>query len=135
MKQILTLVVALFCATPALAENFSSYEAYQSILDKKMKNREFANVVREMGGADEYSEQELARIQIQLREVAPYYLTNADIVKRVELENGYSQELRAYWNDKNSYIFLYALLHQRDDGLVPIQFYINTSPEELLKKF
>jgi len=100
-----------------------------------MKNREFSNVLKDMGGADEYTEQQLDRIQSQMRDLVPYYLSNVDIIKRAELQNGFSQELRAYWNDKNSYVYYYALLHQREDKLVVILFYFNTSPEELLAKF
>ncbi len=135
MIRVLIIIVALFSAMPALAEEFSSYEEYQSFLDKKMKNREFSTVIRDFGGADEYTEQELARIQTQLRDVVPYYLTNAAVIKRVELENGFSQELRAYWNDMKSYVYFYALLHERDDDLIVIQFYLNTNPEELLTRF
>ena len=135
MPRILSIVVAIFLAMPVLAQEFSSYEEYQSYLDKKMKNREFSTVIKDFGGADEYTEQELTRIQTQLRDIVPFYLTDARMLKQVELENGFSQELRAYWNDKNSYIYFYALLHERDDDLLVIQFYLNTNPEELLTRF
>ncbi|SDW41091.1 hypothetical protein SAMN05444358_101748 [Ruegeria halocynthiae] len=135
MTRILTFVAVLLCAMPVLAQEFSSYEEYQNFLDKKMKNREFSTVIRDLGGADEYTEHQLDRAQAQLRDVVPFYLTDTGIIKRVELENGFSQELRGYWNDKNSYIYFYALLHERDYDFVVVQFYINTSPEELFTRF
>ena len=135
MKRLLVLFFATLFAEPAIASEFSSYEEYETLLNMKMKNREFSNVLRDMGGDDEYTEQQLARIQSQMLGAVPYYLTNVDIIKRVELQNGFSQELRAYWNDRNSYIYFYALLHERDDDLLVILFAFNTNPKELLAKF
>lgn len=74
-------------------------------------------------------------LQGQLRDLVPYYLTNADVAKRVELKSGFSQEMRIYWNDRNSYLYYYALLHQRDDGVIVLQFSINTRAEPILEKF
>jgi len=43
--------------------------------------------------------------------------------------------MRIYWNDKNSYLYYYALLHKRDDGVLVLQFSINTRAEPILGMF
>jgi len=43
--------------------------------------------------------------------------------------------MRIYWSDKNCYLYDYALLHQRDDGVIVLQFSINTRAEPILGMF
>lgn len=106
MFPILSAIVLCLLALPAAADEvFPTYADYETFVDTKIKNREFSNVISRLGGANEYTPQQLAAAQGQLRNVVPYYLTNADVAKRVELESGFAQEMRIYWNDKNSYLF------------------------------
>ena len=136
MFRFLAAIVFCLSSLPAAADEvFSTYADYEAFVDTKIKNREFSNVISRLGGADEYTPQQMQVLQGQLRDRVPYYLTNADVAKRVELENGFAQEMRIYWNDKNSYLYYYALLHQRDDGVMVLQFSINTSPEPILARF
>lgn len=136
MFRILSAVLLCISALPAAADEvFPTYEDYESFVDTKMKNREFSNVISRLGGADEYTPEQMQVLQGQLRDLVPYYLTNADLVKRVELSNGYSQEMRAYWNEKNSYLFFYALIHEREDGVLVLQFNLNTSSDPIFTKF
>ncbi len=128
----------IFClaSLPAVADEvFPTYADYETFVDTKIKNREFSNVITRLGAADEYTPQQMQVVQGQLRDLVPYYLTNADVAKRVELENGFAQEMRVYWNDKNSYVFTYTVLHQRDDGVMVLQFIINTSAQPILGMF
>ncbi len=128
----------IFClaSLPAAADEvFPTYADYETFVDTKMKNREFSNAASRLGGADEYTPQQMEVIQGQLRDLVPYYLTHAAVAKRIELENGFAQEMRVYWNDKNSYVFTYTVLHQRDDGVMVLQFIINTSAQPILGMF
>lgn len=47
----------------------------------------------------------------QLQDLVPYYLKHADLVCRVELENGFAHEMRICWNDRNNYVFVYTFIH------------------------
>ncbi|WP_170390122.1 hypothetical protein [Ruegeria arenilitoris] len=136
MFRILAAIFLSLSTIPAAADEvFATYADYEAFVDTKIKNREFSNVISRLGGADEYTPQQMQVLQGQLRDLVPYYLTNADVAKRVELENGFAQEMRIYWNDNNSYLYYYALLHQRDDGVIVLQFSINTRAEPILGMF
>ncbi len=136
MKLFLAKILFVFCALPAFSDEvFSSYEDYESYVEQKIKNREFTNVVLRLGGADEFTPEQLRVIQNQLRDAVPYYLTDTAIMERVELSNGFSHEIRAFWNEKNSYFFYYALIHEREDGVLVLRFNMNTSSEELFKLY
>ncbi|WP_299636792.1 hypothetical protein [uncultured Ruegeria sp.] len=136
MFRILATIILCLLALPAAADEvFPTYADYETFVDTKMKNREFSNVISRLGGADEYTPQQMEILQGQLRDLVPYYLTHADVAKRVELENGFAQEMRVYWNDKNSYVFVYTVLHEREDGLVVLSFSLNTNATPILEKF
>ncbi len=136
MRYLLVSFYMIISACAAYAdEAFQTYSDFEQYVDKRIKNREFSTVISRLGGADEYTKQQLQMIQNQLRDVVPFYLTDVAIVKRIELENGFSQEMRAYWNKDNSYLFLYAFLQERNDGVIVLQFSMNTSPEPVLQMF
>ncbi|WP_170514151.1 hypothetical protein [Ruegeria atlantica] len=136
MFRILLSLFLSVCAAPVIADDlFASYEDYASFVDAKMKNREFSNAIKGLSSKTQIVPQEVEKVHNQLREVIPYYLTNADVVKRVELENGYWQEMRAYWNGKGSIIYVYAFLHERDDGLAVLHIALNTNSEVIFGMF
>ncbi|WP_170344268.1 hypothetical protein [Ruegeria atlantica] len=136
MFRILAPIILCFSTFPAAADEvFPTYADYETFVDTKMKNREFSNVINRLGGADEYTPQQMEILQGQLRDLVPYYLSHTEVAKRVELQNGFAQEMRVYWNDKNSYVFVYTVLHEREDGLVVLSFSLNTNATPILEKF
>lgn len=136
MIRFLTLALFIPFAGAVFAdEHFTSYQAYEDYVDGKLKNRDFIPLIKRLGGSDEYTDQQLQNINRQFLSAAPYYLGNVDVAKRVELQNGYAQEMRVYWNERNNYLFFYAFLHDRPDGFVVLKFSLNTSSKPILAEF
>ncbi|MEW2916261.1 hypothetical protein AB1A64_04240 [Ruegeria sp. ANG10] len=136
MFRIILSVFLSISAVPVFAGGlFASYDDYASFVDAKMKNRDFYNAINRLASESQIEPQEVRTFHNQLRKALPYYLTNADVVKRVELENGYFQEMRAYWNDKGNIIFVYAFLHERDEGLAVLHIALNTNSIAIFNMF
>ncbi|MBM1570354.1 hypothetical protein JQU68_19320, partial [Sulfitobacter mediterraneus] len=51
-----------------------------------------------------------------------------------DLGGGVSQEARMYWTGK-SYCYFYALLHQRENDLVVINFALNSNSTPIMDRF
>lgn len=130
-------LAALLLPFPALAEDsvFGSYEAYSAYVDSHMMNRSFVPLVQQLGGRDEYTNEQLSNINAQLMRAMPFDFTKTVILKRVDLGNGFSKELRAYWSEELNYSYFYAFLHDRGEKLIVLRFALNTNEEELFSRF
>ncbi len=70
----------------------------------------------------------------RLLDVFPKDFEHTTVFKRVDLGGNIKQEARAFWVGEN-YVFFYAILHQREDGLVVINFNLNSNVEKIMSKF
>ncbi len=106
MVRLLEAIVFCPSPLPAAADKvLMAYADYESFVDTKMKKPRILERYQPIWGADAYTPQQMQTLQGQLRDLVPYCLTNSDVAKRIELENGFSQEMRIYWNGKNSYLY------------------------------
>lgn len=139
MRFIFCFVFTLFWAVPhADAQTdsvFPDYEAYAAFVDKQIMTRDFIPLILQLGGRDEYTPEQLASNNENLRRVWRKNFDSATVFKREDLGGGLSQEGRMYWTDTGGYAFFYALLHQRDDRLVVISFLLNSSSKTILERF
>jgi hypothetical protein len=114
---------------------FDSYEDMRGTLDDLMSKRQIADLLTAFGGGDEMSFQDMTGLETQVRNVFPDDFENAATMMRQEMENGFSQELIAYWTGI-SYIYARVLWHQLPSGeVVSIKLLFNSDPDELIPLF
>ncbi|NOX74457.1 MAG: hypothetical protein GXP03_12860 [Alphaproteobacteria bacterium] len=129
----------LLLPQPALAQQrdsfFRNYETYAAFVDSRIMGREFVELIQVLGGRDEYTKEELAGIKQRFFASYPSDFTDSAVTKITDLGNGFRQEMRVYWGGSVSYIFFYAMLHERDGETVVLNFSLNTSVSKILGKF
>lgn len=114
---------------------FNSYDAYVRFIDDKIMSRDFIPLITNMGGKDEYTPEQMRAANTRLLSAMPFDFADTALIKEVDLGNGFSQEMRAYWNNRDSYVFFYAFLHQKEDELIVLKFNLNTNSEKIFNKF
>ncbi|GAB5438570.1 hypothetical protein [Falsiruegeria mediterranea] len=137
MKLFSFVLTLIFLPFVAWAEDsrFDSYDAYERFIDDKIMSRDFIPLINNMGGKDEYTPEQMRGVNAQLLNAMPFDFTDTALIKRVDLGNGFSQEMRAYWNKRTSYVYFYAFLHQTEDDLIVLKFNLNTNSEKIFGKF
>lgn len=138
MHRFFLICVALFCfVQPAQAQVkksvFESYESYDAFINKTMKARDISAMLTWLGGHS-YKPEEVAQITQNLLRAWPEPFDQGAVFRREDLGNGVWQEGRLYWNEK-SYGYYYAILHEREDGLIVLNFSINTNVREIMERF
>lgn len=113
---------------------FDNYLSMRATLDSMMKNRDIAEVMTSFGGPSTSPADELEALERRVREIFPQDFENAALLRRNEMENGWRQELISYWTGID-YIYVYLLLHQRDEGLLSVNMRFNTDFDELNAAF
>lgn len=132
------LFAALLVSAPQLATAqsaqavFDNYLELRARLDTLMKNRDIAEVMPVFGDTSEAAE--LEALEQRVRSIFPQDFENVALIRRQDLEHGFRQEMIAYWMG-TAYIYVYMLLHQRDDGIVALAFNFNTEFDDLNGKF
>ncbi|MFD0981282.1 hypothetical protein [Tropicimonas aquimaris] len=113
---------------------FEDYAAFDSFVTDMVNRRAFGALLQRMGGGDRLTLADVQRITEQSRQSFPQDFENSDVLRKQDLGNGFSQEARAFWVGE-TYAFVYILLHERDDGLVVVNFAIHASPAPVLSMF
>ncbi|MGC9370146.1 MAG: hypothetical protein ACP5DX_11460 [Paracoccaceae bacterium] len=137
---VLAAALSLFAAMPARAQDqerdsvFASDQAFHSFVDNHVARRDFIPLIQKLGGRDEYTAEQLQGLQQQFTSIYPADFTHRATVRTRLLENGFREEIITYWNDL-AYVWFYAITHQRDDGLVVINFALNSSYEAVAQRF
>jgi len=114
---------------------FDDYEDYARFVDSRIMTREFVELIQVLGGRDEYTIEQLENINQRFRSRFPSNFTSRAVIHKIDLGGGFSQEMRAYWGNNDSYNFFYAMLHSRDDGLVVLTFTLNSDVSKVLAEF
>jgi hypothetical protein len=114
---------------------FADYGQYAAYVDKMVTTRQFVPFIKKMGGADEYTEEELAKIEAQFLRLFPADFTARTVFRQEDLGGGMRQEGRMFWNAGTGYAFYYAVLHERADALVVLNFALNTKIEPIMSRF
>jgi hypothetical protein len=136
----LAMVLAAFTAPPLAAQSeaqpvFASYEDMRATLDDLMTKRRIADLLTAFGGADELSLPDMTVLETQVRNIFPEDFQNVALVMRQEMENGFAQDLIAYWTG-TAYIYARVLWHQRPEGdVVAINMTFNSNPDVLIPLF
>ncbi|MCJ7872070.1 hypothetical protein [Phaeobacter sp. J2-8] len=136
LRRFLVCILLAMTPIPVLAKSstafFDSYLALRARLDPLMKNRDIAEVMRAFGDASE--ESALEDLERRVRNIFPRDFQEVALIRRQDMDHGFRQELIAYW-DGVSYIYVYLVIHQRDDGLVTVVMNFNTEFDDLNSKF
>ena len=114
---------------------FPDYSAYAGFVDSRVMSREFIELIQVLGGRDEYTPEQLTGIQNRFLAIYPSDFTNRAVTRETMLGGGFRQEMRIYWSDNSGYVYFYALLHQRANDLVVLNFTLNSDVTEVLNEF
>ena len=134
------MLAATLVASPLWAQTrddpvFSSYEEMRATLDNLMSKRQIADLLTAFGGGDEMTPQDMAVLETQVRNLFPADFENSALMMRQEMENGFAQDLIAYWSG-TGYIYARVLWHQRPGGeVVSINMTFNSDPDVLIPLF
>lgn len=113
---------------------FADYETYAAFVDRHITQRDFIPLIQRLGGRDEFSSDQLVKLQSQFINAWPQNFRDTAVFRQVDLGGGLKQEGRMYWTG-TSYGFYYALLHQRPEALVVINFKLNTDVDAIMASF
>jgi len=114
---------------------FSSYEDMRGTLDDLMSKRRIADLLTAFGGADEMTSQDMFGLETQVRNLFPEDFENSALMMRQQMENGFAQDLIAYWTGAG-YIYVRLLWHQRPGGeVLAINMTFNSDPDVLIPMF
>jgi len=114
---------------------FGSYTEMRGTLDELMSKRQIADLLTAFGGADEMSLQDMTGLETQVRNIFPVDFENSAVMLRDEMENGFNQELIAYWTGP-AYIYARLLWHERPGGeVISIKMVFNSDPDVLIPLF
>ena len=134
MKRIFLLLVFVCLPHGAMAQEqdsiFADHSAYDDYVDKMLTTRQWITFVQKMGGRDEYSPEALTKIEGQFNSIFPRNFTSRTIFHQEDLGGNIRRESRAFWGG-GRYLFFYAILHERSDDLVVLNFAINTKMNKL----
>lgn len=137
---LLALILSAFAPAKPHAQSeaepiFASYEAMRTTLDQLMSKRQIADLLTAFGAADEMTLQEMTALETRVRDVFPRDFENVALMLREEMQNGFAQDLIAYWTD-TSYIYVRVLWHQRPQGdVAAINMIFNSDPDVLIPLF
>ncbi|MCC1492674.1 hypothetical protein [Cognatishimia sp. F0-27] len=135
-----TIAVAVLFALPkaAAAQDraniFQDYASYSAYVDRTIRSRDFSGLIVQLGGADEYTSEQIAQINQQFLNLYPRDFTNQTVFRQEDLGGGISQEGRMYWIGEN-YVYYYAILHERGDAFVVINFSLNSNITSIMSRF
>ncbi|SHK11685.1 hypothetical protein SAMN05444000_11956 [Shimia gijangensis] len=134
--RFLAIIVGLFLPTFAAAQvsdsTFRDYAEFSAFVDTHSQSRDITKLLTVLGGRDEYTKEQMANLQAQVFNLYPDVLPNKTIFHENDLGGGVRQEVRAYWTGL-SYLYLYFLLHERDDALIVLRFAFNSSAEKIME--
>lgn len=135
----LALLMAVFvlgAVGAAMAQDvpFASRETFYEFVDTHMAKRDFATQVSRLGGADEYSPEQLAGADEAFKRALPDPLTQKAVLRTREMQAGFREELVVYWGERG-YLWCYFLLHEREEGVLVMRFNFNIDSEAIFSLF
>ncbi len=137
LSLVLTLAFAVVAGPLAAQEKdsvFKDYADYSAYTDRMITTREWTPFIQRMGGRDEYTVEQLAGISGRFNSIFPSNFTKLSVFLDQDLGGGMRRQIRAYYGP-SGYVFFYAIMHQRDDALIVLNFALNTKVEAILEKF
>lgn len=142
---ILPLIALFLSAAPMRAQNaapaqvnldaitFPDYEAFTAFLDKKVMQRQFGALMQKMSGGT-MSLAQVQQVTEQMRKGFAADFEQVAVMREEALENGFRQEIRTYWAG-NLYLYVFVLLHQREEDIAVLNLGIHLAPAQALAMF
>lgn len=138
MLRTAMIVLALITGTAATAQVrdsvFRDYEDFDRFVDQEVMNRQFTNLILTLGGRDEYTPEQMARIDGDFQRLYPQDFQGKVIFMAEDLGGGMRREARGYYRG-DRYVWFYVIMHQRDQELVIINFRLNSSIKPIIEAF
>ncbi|WP_425100510.1 hypothetical protein [Tropicibacter sp. S64] len=122
-------LAALTCATPLAAQErepiFGSYDEMRGTMDDLLVTRQMQELMIRFGGADEMTVAQLDDLDATVERLYPQDFANVAVLRRAQHENGFAQELIAYWTGTN-YLYAYVFYHDTGSEVISINFRFNS---------
>ncbi len=112
---------------------FDDYATLSEFVDTRVMKREFGGLIQRLGGSD-ISLAQLQQLTEQSRKGFPVDFENVAVMRRTEHENGFSQEIRAYWTG-TQYGYLYLLLHDRGNEIAVLNIGVHAAAAAAMAQF
>lgn len=113
---------------------FASYDAMRAEMDQAIRERRIEDLMIRFGGADEMTVEQLRSLDRQVEQLFPDDFENVALLRRVQHNNGFAQEIIAYWTG-TSYLYAYVFYHNTGRDTVSINFRFNTDFTKLNSLF
>lgn len=140
MNRIIASAFGLYLAAalPLVAQQpdaiFASYDAMRAEMDSLIMERRIEDLMIRFGGADEMTVEQLRSLDRQVEQLFPEDFDKAALLRRVQHNNGFAQEIIAYWTG-TSYLYAYVFYHNTGRDTVSINFRFNTDFTKLNSLF
>lgn len=113
---------------------FASYDAMRAEMDQAIRERRIEDLMIRFGGADEMTVEQLRSLDRQVEQLFPDDFENVALLRREQHNNGFAQEIIAYWTG-TSYLYAYVFYHNTGRDTVSINFRFNTDFTKLNSLF
>lgn len=113
---------------------FRDYDDMRVQMEDLMKTRQIAKLMNRFGGSGDMTAEQTEQLEEKLRRMFPVDFKHVDLMRVDEMNNGWRQELFAFWTGLD-YVFVTVLLHQREDSLVALNIKFNTDFYRLIDSF
>jgi len=137
---ILSVALSLASLTSVAAQTtpgiFSSYEDMRSQMDPLLERLQIGAMMELFVEVPPAEQQNIMATEIQMQGMLPTPLSQADIIRVQEFENGYRQELIVFTDGATGYLYVRLVLHERPDGsIAALRFGVNTDIDRLMVMF
>jgi hypothetical protein len=126
---LIVLAVGLPVSAAAQSETwpiFQDYDEMRQVLDRLIRDRSINEMLVEFSSEDAMPVPDRIALEAQVRGHFPDPLSSVAIMQTSEMENGFSQQVLAYWDGANRYLYFHLLLQERDGQLLVIHFSLNS---------
>jgi DNA polymerase IIIc chi subunit len=122
MYNIIALAVALFIAAPqeTLAQTNVRTQFNQAMAEFNalIMEQRFADALRMIRPGIEITDEEIAAMDNRFWELYPKNFIAHGTVRSQALKSGFRQEILAYWDEDQRYIYVYLLIHSLKDNVI-----------------
>ncbi|MFW2544514.1 hypothetical protein ACN2XU_17905 [Primorskyibacter sp. 2E107] len=131
-------LAAVALTTPATAQQgepvFACYDDMRGVMDRLITTRQIQDLMLRFGGGDEMTESQLDALDASVERLYPQDFENVATLRRIVHENGFVEELLAYWTGY-TYLYAYVFYHDRGEEVVSINFRFNSDYAKLTGLF
>ena len=119
MNKMIAVLMALAATAPALVSaqtnQRTQFNETLSVFNELVLEKKVGEALDMIQQDRIFSDEEKAAYNAELMEAYPDDFVGSATVQSATLKSGFRQELLAYWTDDGNYLFLYLLMHTRDN--------------------